>query len=199
MPRMNKRQRDRFYAATAFKELRLNQFATDGTIMNLGEHCRGCGVMVAKNQKHATSDIPIGILDCIANDGDHSSVEKLQLLCKSCNAIKNPTIPNNPNRGTMTYSQQKNEKGKRKFRPYAIKLMTDSPNGNYEYDDMVASGAEYCDLETVTIERYMKRLLSSKGPFMLVNGIVFWKDNADVSKWADSSNQWQPVPAIKQE
>ena len=178
---MNKRQRDRFYSVVAYKELRLNQFSKDNTIMNLGEHCRGCGKMVAKNQKDATSDIPIGILDCIPNNGDHTKITNLQLLCKACNAIKNPKKTILENRETMTYSEQKNEKGKRKFRGFAINLLVDH-NGAYEYEDMVAAGAEHCDLETVTIERYMKRLLSSLGIFKITAGMVHFKSDDEAEK-----------------
>ena len=179
---MNKNQRDRFYNTVAYKEFRLNQYDKNNKIMNLGEFCRGCGKMVTKNQKDATSDIPIGVLDCIPNDGDHSNIDKLQLLCKQCNAIKNPKTPKLENRQTMTFSEQKNEKGKRKFRPFAYKLLNDN-GGCFDYDDLVASGAEWCDLETVTIERYMKRLLSSFGPFMIQANMVYWKPDNELNKW----------------
>ena len=91
----------------------------------------------------------------------------------------------------MSWSAKKNETGKVKFRAFAINLLADN-GGQYDYDDMVAAGAEYCDLETVTIERYMKRLKSSRGPFDVIRGTVTWKSEEDLDVWVR-----QDIPQIE--
>ena len=173
---MSKRQRDKMYNIVKYREIFLGR---SGYMMNVGEYCRGCGIPVQKEKGGPKRQ---GIIDCIANDNDHSRLQYLQLLCRACNVIKNRTAPAQLNRDTMSWSAKKNETGKVKFRAFAIRLLADN-GGQYDYDDMVAAGAEYCDLETVTIERYMKRLKSSRGPFDVIRGTVCWKTDEDIANW----------------
>lgn len=90
MTRLSKAQRDRFYPSVIIREIILNHFDKFQTVCNIGEYCRGCGREVTKEEE---PDKQQGILDCIDNSGDHSTLTNLQLLCKSCNAIKNPRQP----------------------------------------------------------------------------------------------------------
>ena len=84
---MSKRQRDKMYNLVKYREVFLGR---SGCLMNVGEYCRACGVPVQKNKGGPKKQ---GIIDCIKNDGDHSRLQYLQLLCRPCNVVKNKTTP----------------------------------------------------------------------------------------------------------
>lgn len=179
MTRLNSKQRRRLYPHVERREIPLNL-----PLMNVGPYCRGCGKMVSKDGVEHRQ----GILDCIDNSGDHTRLDNLQLLCKPCNALKNPRGPKpNPNRENLSWEASTNIKGKKKFRAWAIQLMLD--HNNYPVDDMIAAGAEFCDLETITTSRYLRRMASTLGPFEIVADRVFWRSDVEVDKALENNSE----------
>ena len=113
--------------------------------MNVGPYCRGCGKRVYKDQYDKTGKKQEqGILDCIANDGDHSSVELLQLLCRCCNKIKNPKKSDSMKMLQMSYSEKKNLITETRVRGWLIMKVAEN-QGKYDLDDAKNAAAEkYC-------------------------------------------------------
>lgn len=88
----------------------------------------------------------------------------MKLLCHGCNNRKEFTKSNITGTREMTPEHQVNRKNKKQFRIWMWHLLQEN-NHHYSYEDLVGSAAYLFDVETVTIERWIKPLISSYGPY----------------------------------
>ena len=176
MTRLSEKQRNKIYYAVAYKEY---DTVKSGTIMNFGEFCRGCARPVTKD---AGMGLPQGVIDCIPNDGDHTKIENLQLLCRSCNMIKNPRRKSIPTNLQMSYSQKKNLKIEPLFRAYVVNMLVEH-GGSYEADRLIKGGAERYGFSIKTAGDYMDKLTSDEGPCFEDQGDITWEEKVSVEQW----------------
>jgi len=137
-------------------------------------NCRGCGKTVFKDKE------PKAILDHINNKFVNTE-ENLQILCRSCNRIKNPRKKSMLQHAT-TYSQMKNIKTEQKLRGWIFKEIAER-NGQWEYEDAKNSSAEKFNCSPETSRKYINKLISSQGPLELVDGYLVFKTNETVDQW----------------
>lgn len=174
LTRMSKRQRDRMWYHVAYREAILGL-----PLVNLGEYCRGCGIAVSRDGLGA---IPQGLIDCVPNDGDHSDIRKLQLLCRACNGIKNPRVPEIPRFLEMSYSMAKNLKTEPLWRAYVVNKLSEH-GGSYDAGELIAGGAEKYGCGIKTASNYMRKFASAEGPGHIENGILYWDDGQSMDAW----------------
>lgn len=106
MANMSTYQRDNKYPSVAAREILLRYFDKYPRVCNIGEYCRGCGQEIRKNKgtinKQTGEEYPQAEIDHINNNNSNNKLTNLQLLCRSCNRIKNPSktpscpAPKNP-------------------------------------------------------------------------------------------------------
>ena len=187
MTRLNKNQRDKLYPLVENKEIILNLF-TNNSAMNTGPYCRGCGKPVFKDLPSDDDDGRQGVIDCIKNDGDHSSIELLQLLCRSCNRIKNPKKPDSMKFLQMSHSEKKNLITETRVRGWLIKQVAEN-KGRYELDDAKNAAAEKYNCSPMTTTRYLEKMTSSQGPFDIAGEYLIFKTNEDIDHWITDTNE----------
>ena len=128
-----------------------------------GEYCKKCGLTPDELRKWGRSE-PVLLLDHKDNNNKNNEPENHQLLCRSCNRIKNPHKPTILER-SMTPEMSINKKSEPYFRNWLLgKIME---KGHVGYNDAVDSGAEECEVSIVTIKRYLRKCLSSAGMYEL--------------------------------
>ena len=188
MTHMSSRQRDSMYIKVAYKEILIPDMFPHKTIRNLGHFCRGCGVPVGKNRGTINPDTgkeyPQGVIDCIDNSGNHRYLKNLQLLCRSCNMIKNPRREHISTNLEMSYSQKKNLKIEPLFRAYVINKLADN-GGQYSEDRLVKGGAEKYGFSKKTAGDYMDKLTSDEGPLFLSGENVCWDETIPIEEWME--------------
>lgn len=172
MGRLNRRLRDQLWDRVAYREVILGLPASD--ISCLGEHCRGCGKRVTK---HRGSQLPVGYIDCIDNSGDHTDIRNLQLLCPSCNRLKNPKRPSTPPSHQMTSSEHKNMITEHRYRKYVISAVADGPKSRF---DLNSAACEAVKASTTSGERYMDKLVSWEGILKQESGHVMLKTEEEL-------------------
>jgi len=139
-----------------------------------GSFCKGCGRIVFKDKE------PKAILDHINNKFINTE-ENLQILCRSCNRIKNPRKKSNVNL-PLTYSEMKNIKIEYKLRGWLLKELAER-EGSWDYWDAKASSAEKFHCSTETTRKYIDKLISSIGILDLVDDYLIFKSDAEVDQW----------------
>ena len=148
---MNKEQRDYWYPLIVWKP-----------DANFGPYCRGCSKHVWKD----TTDHklkPQGIIDHINGDHEDTRLNNLQLLCRSCNRVKNPEkfVPD----PIKTQSEITNEK-EQSWRDWLLNKCAFEPDG-FSIDTAIASGAELFKVSPETIERrWLRKITSEAGKFI---------------------------------
>ncbi len=141
---LSKNQRDSWYPQVASKQF--------------GEFCLGCGI-----SKENTNEGKL-LIDHINNNDKDNRLDNFQLLCRSCNRIKNPSKPKTFER-EMTPEMIKNSRGEPMFRNwFAGKVLE---HRHYSYEHAISSGAEFCGLSTETTKRYLRKMLSPDGHYEL--------------------------------
>jgi len=148
-----------------------------------GEFCRGCGEEANPKYDTVTGEkLPRNIvLDKINNDGDHTiknnSVEDFQLLCYTCNKIKNPS--NKPEDRDLTQSEKTNLRAEKPLMEWCMAEIRSSKDGQIKYHYFISEGSFKFDISPETIERrYYKKYLSHhavSSPFTL------WTDQFNVT------------------
>lgn len=131
--------------------------------------CKGCGKEVFKDKE------PKALIDHIDNDSSNNLSINIQVLCRSCNKIKNPNKSFEP-RKIQTQSEFTNLRVEDAWRNWvADKVLTSNGEG-FPIDDIINAGAELFDCSPETIERrYMKKITSSAGKFEEENGRLYYK------------------------
>lgn len=142
---MNKRTRDKLYPIIAKRD---------------GEYCRCCGKL--------TSEVQL-IIDHRDNDNSNNTHTNLQLLCRSCNYLKNPR--NEPLDSCVSTNEifeerlNKFKKKEKKFLEYLDESIENSRAYAIDYKDAINSGAEVADISVETAKRHLKRATSAEGKF----------------------------------
>jgi hypothetical protein len=142
---MNKRTRDKLYPIIAKRD---------------GEYCRCCG----KLPKEAEL-----IIDHRDNDNSNNTLTNLQLLCRSCNYLKNPrkeqldVCVKSDEESSLTINRKKepmfHEYVRERIREEVAPILT----------ELINSGAQKIGVSPVTIKRYLDKMLSNEGDLMLWN------------------------------
>ena len=142
-----------------------------------GEYCRGCGKAISKPY---TSVLPLWICSCLYidhmdNSPNHTVIENLQLLCPSCNRIKNPKkkefIPERP----FTPEMAKNTKYEEPWRRWINNQILE--DGGILVSEAINGGAERFGLSPETTRKYFLKVSSDQGNFGLFEDkLVFKKD-----------------------
>ena len=137
-----------------------------------GEFCRGCGISYdSKGFKDRSGDPRkiILVLDKINNDGNHTIKDNLvtdfQIMCMSCNRIKNPSKP--PEHLQRTQSEKTNHRVEKPLFEWLMSLLDEGKEIKYSW--FVAEGSFKFDCSPETIERrYAKKYFESdSSPFGL--------------------------------
>ncbi len=144
-----------------------------------GSFCCGCGIKV-HYQTDNEKEKKIGILDHVNNKFVNSE-ENLQIMCRSCNRIKNPskksiiTLP-------ITASEKKNYDCEKPFRGWLINLISEN-NGEYDYDDARDAGAEKFKCSPETTRKYIDKMKSSVGIINVEDGMITFKPDKEIDQW----------------
>jgi len=131
-----------------------------------GEMCRVC-------QIRGTSKTLV--VDHKDNDNSHNLPENFQLLCKSCNAKKNPRGKAVANVCVGVCEEERplppemivNLRIESKFRGWVFEKV--NTFGKIRYEDALNAGAEHVGASTETIKRYLRKMTSSEGMYSIVN------------------------------
>lgn len=151
MSRMNSRTRKKLYPIIAKRD---------------GEICRVCHILATEKQL---------VLDHMNNDNSDNSLNNLQLLCKSCNYLKNPRKQPVDNlcvrvceeERPLTPEMVENRRKEPRFRRWLFgKILKD---GKIRYEEAVDAGAEYIQASTETVKRYLRKMTSSEGMYAIQN------------------------------
>lgn len=124
-----------------------------------GEFCNGCGISQESNWPN--KEFTGLVLDKINNDKNHTikdnKVNDFQLLCKSCNNIKNPVSkPEDPDVLQMTQSEKKNMNFEKPLIEWIIAMLNDGKKVTWDF--VVSEGSQLFDGSPETIERrYYKK------------------------------------------
>lgn len=200
---LNKQQRKYWYSKIVYD--------------SYGEFCQGCGVAPFPSFAIVLPETPILIsklnlnywingtkgktpctilyIDHIDNDDSNNVIENFQLLCPSCNHIKNPK-----RNGDLLQIRQKTpemirgDKQENAFRNYAKKEVI--AHDWIETEDLIYAGAEYLtdfeNDETIspeTCKRYLGKMLSSTGVYAEKNGYVTFKYKLpQLDEWLNQIN-----------
>lgn len=142
-----------------------------------GEYCKGCGISkdsIGFKTKSQGGEIVkrefTGLrLDKINNDGNHTigdnKVSDFQLLCISCNRIKNPVSI--PKELETTQSEATNNRAEKPLMNWLKQILDEGQTVKYTW--FVAEGSFKFDISPETIERrYSKKYFQSdSSPFTL--------------------------------
>jgi len=176
LTRLNSRQRKRIYKLLVDRD---------------GEKCNKCG-------KKPPNEIKKLVIDRIDNQGDYSDLNRLQLLCYSCNYKKNPRIKErkplddvsvsecvnvDPNEVKGMNLREKeelepkseieiNREKEPEVREYVKKRIRKESEAPWK--DLIDSAAEVVDISPITTERHIRKLVSSEGEYEKVkSGRIF--------------------------
>jgi len=127
-----------------------------------GEFCKGCGKL-AKETKEGFLCI-----DHKDNDNSNNKIDNLQLLCRSCNYLKNPRNQRSFEERPQTPEMKKGERMEKHFRNWLFGIV--SENHKWLLEDVIDSGAEITGGSTETIKRYVRKCISEAGMYELVEG-----------------------------
>ncbi|MGY5149571.1 MAG: HNH endonuclease [Candidatus Nitrosopumilus sp. bin_68KS] len=118
-----------------------------------GEYCKMCGKLPWEGQL---------VIDHRDNDNSNNSPENLQLLCRSCNYIKNPRDePLDMCVSSSNESIKINKSKEPKFREFVYTNIDE--NGSIDYEDAVYSGSEIVGVSPETAKRYIRKMCSKVG------------------------------------
>lgn len=135
-----------------------------------GEFCLGCGKSHLGNWTCS-----ILYIDHIDNNPANTVIKNLQLLCPSCNRIKNPKkidrVPERP----YTPEMAKNTKYEGPWRSWISKTVIE--NGGIPFINAVDGGAEKYGLSPETTRKWIRKMISDEGNYgMFQDSVVFKKD-----------------------
>lgn len=137
------------------------------------EGCRGCGIDLQKNKPSEFDQRPQGIIDHIDNVSTHNILKNLQILCRSCNKIKNPSKTYEPPK-ILTQSEATNLRVEDAWREWVMDKVL--KNNGYEIEELINSGAELFKVSPDTIRyRYMAKITSMAGKFKAIDGMLYLK------------------------
>ena len=153
-----------------------------------GKYCRGCGISKHskgfKNKKGEPRKFTGLRLDKINNDGNHNIKENVstdfQLLCISCNRIKNPHRAFQPSK-TTTQSEATNQRAEPAWREWIkskVELYEKEEPPGFPIEHAIYGGAELVDISPDTIERrYLPKITSIAGLYTIKNNRIIKKSS----------------------
>ena len=127
-----------------------------------GAYCRGCQALESEREL---------VIDHRDNNNFNNHSNNWQLLCRSCNYIKNPRLVERPldvcgggcdslDRETeITINREKEPK----FREYVEFRVREEKEVTQQ--DLINGGAEYCGCSPKTTRRYLDKLISIEGRY----------------------------------
>ena len=145
MSNMNSRQRHKAYSYLKTR---------------FGAYCRGCQALESEREL---------VIDHRDNNNFNNHSNNWQLLCRSCNYIKNPRLVERPldvcgggcdslDRETeITINREKEPK----FRKYVELIVGEEKQ--VPQQDLINGGAEYCGCSIKTTARWLAKMTSSQG------------------------------------
>lgn len=151
MSKMNSRTRAKLYPIIAERD---------------GEFCRNCKIPTTEKQLE---------IDHINNYNSDNRLENLQLLCRSCNYIKNPRKEPVDNLCASVCEEERplppemreNRRMEPRFRRWIFQKVLSL--GNVRYEEALNAGAEYVGASTETVKRYLRKMTSSTGMYEVRN------------------------------
>jgi len=149
MSNMNKRTRDRLYPIISNRD---------------GNYCKCCGKL--------PRDVQL-VLDHRDNDNTNNTHTNLQILCKSCNYLKNPRNVSLDMCVSNNYvdleesSMAKNKRTEPIFREFVLEEIDYSDCQMLEWNEVIDMSAEKVGLSQMTVERHLKKMVSKYGPLMI--------------------------------
>ncbi len=115
------------------------------------------------------------VVDHKDNHNSNNQPENLQLLCKSCNGVKNPRGKAVANVCVRVCEEERplppemieNRRKEPRFRRWVFGTVT--AFGKIRYEEAVNAGAEYIGASTETTKRYLRKMTSSEGLYTIIN------------------------------
>lgn len=130
-----------------------------------GEMCRNCQIRGTKETL---------VIDHVNNDNSDNRPENLQLLCRRCNFLKNSGKRPVDNVSVCVCEErplppemEKNRRTEPKFRQWLFGKVLAS--GKIAYEEALNAGAEYVGASTETVKRYLRKMTSSEGNYVILN------------------------------
>lgn len=131
--------------------------------------CKGCGKEVYQDKE------PKAQVDHIDNDSSNNNSKNIQVLCRSCNRIKNPSKPHEPEK-VVTQSESTNMRVEEGWRIWVSNKVLNSNGEGYPVEEAINSGAELFQCSPETIDRrYIKKITSEAGKFEEEKGRLYFK------------------------
>lgn len=157
-----------------------------------GEYCAGCGI--AEDHTWKDKEFTGLVLDKINNDGNHTikdnTVKDFQLLCISCNKVKNPSKA--PDSLIKTQSEKTNQRVEKPLFDWLMHLLRDGKRVKWSW--FIANGSHDFDISPDTIEkRYYKKYLS---PELENSPFVLWVDPNDEITYIILKNKDNPKTTL---
>ena len=155
---LNKKQHDSIYP-----ELVSNQD---------GEYCNWCGLTKEQLIQSRKSD-PVLLIDHKDNNSSNNAWTNLQLLCRSCNRLKNRY---DPPRRNPTPEMEKGIRNMKLARRYVVGKMLEIEGGSFkklEFYTLVDDIAEYLDCSQQSVKNYLAKMTSKE------HGAYEWEDGKD--------------------
>lgn len=144
-----------------------------------GEYCKCCGALGSERQL---------VVDHRDNNNYNNSLDNLQLLCRTCNYIKNPRRPfdlcviTDKSSTSLKISRSKEPE----FRKYIYDKLDE--NGGREKDvglgkrTLINGGAETVGISPVTAKRYLDKMCSIAGDLKCDKGFwIMYKQPTDIT------------------
>lgn len=154
-----------------------------------GDFCKGCGKNCFHNPytKLPQWTCKILYLDHIDNDPSNTIKENLQLLCPSCNRIKNPKreepVPERP----FTPEMAKNTKFEGPYRRWIMSEVLE--NGGIPFANAVDGGAERFGMSPETTRKWIRKMISDEGNYGFYDDSVVFKKDIPILEEAKSKKQ----------
>ena len=144
MSRMNGITRKKLYSKLIFRD---------------GEFCKGCGKLSFEGQL---------VIDHRNNNNSMNDLDNLQLLCRSCNYIKNPKRPVDEcvSESSLETEIQINRTKEPQFKEYVGQRVNEEEK--VPEIDLINSGAELLHVSPVTTKRYLNKMCSSLGIYQKI-------------------------------
>ena len=123
-----------------------------------GEYCKCCKVLPYERQL---------VIDHKDNNNKNNNPENLQLLCRTCNYLKNPRPENFSVSENIEINHESELETNRKKEPQFRKYVSHQINERSQVPlkELIYSGAEIHSISPATAERYLRKLTSSAGIF----------------------------------
>jgi len=139
-----------------------------------GEYCKGCGKLSSEGQL---------VIDHRDNNNRNNNSSNIQLLCRSCNYLKNPRRPVDlcvRNSESLETEIQINRTKEPQFKRYVGQRVNEE--GKVPEFDLINSGAEILDISPETTKRYLNKMCSSAGVYhkMVIGNTSVIKYKAEI-------------------